>query len=116
MISVMCKGLLAHILDTSIPEGYGILCCHACNNAKCSNPNHLYWGTGRENYLDTPRVDGWTLRVQKFGYKKACQMNKRSSKQAAKAGAGNKGKPKSEEHRRKISEAMMGKRNRAGRE
>jgi hypothetical protein len=26
--------------------------CHACHNAKCSNPCHLYWGTPKENWQD----------------------------------------------------------------
>lgn len=37
------KGVLAQYLDTTIPSGR-ILLCHACNNEKCSNPKHLYWG------------------------------------------------------------------------
>ena len=46
------KGLLAHLRDTTIPSGHKIHVCHACNNAMCSNPNHLYWGTAQENRLD----------------------------------------------------------------
>ena len=36
------KGLLAHQLDTTIPTGHKIHLCHACHNAQCGNPNHLY--------------------------------------------------------------------------
>ena len=26
--------------------------CHRCNNAKCINPDHLYWGTDSQNMID----------------------------------------------------------------
>ena len=44
--------LLAHFLKTTVPKGMKIHLCHACNNSKCSNPRHLYWGTAGENMLD----------------------------------------------------------------
>jgi hypothetical protein len=50
--SRQCRGLLAHYLKTMVPKGKMIHCCHACNNAKCSNPKHLYWGTIGENMKD----------------------------------------------------------------
>ena len=68
------KGVLAQFLDTTIPSGR-ILLCHACNNDKCSNPKHLYWGTDYDNII----VDGqefgthknpWERRVEKYGYEK----------------------------------------------
>lgn len=46
------KGLLAHFLKTTIPETHKIYLCHACNNPKCSNPKHLYWGTPTDNCAD----------------------------------------------------------------
>ncbi len=55
--SEQCRGLLAHVLDTNTPKGGKIILCHACNNASCSNPNHLYWGTSSENYWDA-RANG----------------------------------------------------------
>jgi hypothetical protein len=100
------KGVLAQFLGTTIPSGR-ILLCHACNNGKCSNPNHLYWGTDYDNIV----IDGsdfgthkspFERRVEKYGYEKACAMNSRVGNTH---GSGNKGKPKSEEHKRKIAEA-----------
>tara|TARA_Y100000114_G_C11592372_1_gene246382 strand:+ start:39 stop:536 length:498 start_codon:yes stop_codon:yes gene_type:complete len=53
--STQFKSLLAHTLNTTIPNGRkeNVLLCHACNNGKCSNPYHHYWGTARENILDS---------------------------------------------------------------
>lgn len=97
------KGVLAQFLNTDIPSGR-ILLCHACHNSKCSNPKHLYWGTDRDN-LEDARQNGtyktpWEKLVQKYGYEEACKMN---SKIGNKNGEGNKGKPKSEDHKRNIS-------------
>ena len=59
--STLCKGLLAHLLETTIPNGHMILVCHACNNGKCSNPKHLYWGTPSENRMDRVKYENRTL-------------------------------------------------------
>lgn len=53
------RGLLAHHLKTTIPSGFKVYACHACNNGGCSNPNHLYWGSNTDNNLD--RVAAGTL-------------------------------------------------------
>lgn len=45
--------LLAFLLDTTVPLERNIYCCHACNNEKCRNPYHLYWGTPKENRDDS---------------------------------------------------------------
>lgn len=51
--SIQFRGLLAHYLGTTIPQAKTAQCCHACNNPKCSNPQHLYWGTYSENLVDS---------------------------------------------------------------
>ncbi len=105
--SMYLKGLLAHIHNTTIPSGKKIHVCHACHNAKCSNPNHLYWGTAQENRLDA-KANGkksiWEYMVEKYGLEKAKEMQKRPN--ASQGGKANKGKPKSDEHKRKISEKI----------
>lgn len=105
-LSAYCKGLMAHILDTSIPNGHKIHICHACNNSKCSNPSHLYWGTAQENRIDFIESGKdttiWERMVKKYGYDEACAINTRG-KAGNKNGSGNKGKPKSLETRNKIS-------------
>lgn len=69
------KGLLAHVLNTSIPSGIKIHVCHACGNGKCSNPKHLYFGTPKENILDGYRhgtiVNAWQSTVKKYGIDEA---------------------------------------------
>jgi hypothetical protein len=104
------KGVLAQYLDTTIPSGR-ILLCHACNNSKCSNPKHLYWGTDYDNII----IDGTNFgthknpferRVEKYGLEKARAMNSRVGNTY---GTGNKGKVKSEEHKAKIAEAIRAK-------
>jgi hypothetical protein len=99
------KGLLAHLLDTTVPTGHKIHLCHACNNSACGNPNHLYWGTASENAID--RMENgdrtiWEKMVEKYGYEEACKMNSKG-KTGNTYGSGNKGKPKSDEHKAKIS-------------
>ena len=34
-------------------SGEGLLSLHTCDNMKCINPAHLYWGTARQNTLDS---------------------------------------------------------------
>ena len=46
------RGILVVFLDTSFPKDRKIHLCHGCNNEKCSNPKHLYWGTASENRFD----------------------------------------------------------------
>lgn len=106
--SMYLKGLLAHLQDTTIPSGKKIHVCHACHNAKCSNPNHLYWGTASENKIDANSNGAktiWQAMVDKYGLEKARAIQSRIGN---KNGTGNKGKPKSEDHKRKIAENRKG--------
>jgi hypothetical protein len=103
-LSSYCKGLMAHLLDTTIPSGHKIHVCHACNNEKCSNPKHLYWGTSSENSKD--RIANgdksiWERMIDKYGLEEAKLLQSKGDKSSG--GKANKGKPKSEEHKRKIA-------------
>lgn len=105
------KGLLAHLLDTTVPTGHKVHLCHACHNAKCGNPDHLYWGTAQENRQDQVENGGktiWERTVEKHGLKKAKEMNSRKSKGNTN-GSGNLGKTKSPEHKAKIAAAIKAK-------
>lgn len=107
-LSSYCKGLMAHLLDTTIPSGHKIHVCHACNNERCSNPKHLYWGTAQENSQDRINNDGKTIfdkMVEKYGYEEACRINSKGKKGNT-YGSGNKGKPLSEDQKKKISESI----------
>ena len=107
------KGVLAQYLDTTIPKGR-ILLCHACHNGACSNPKHLYWGTDKDNLsIDRAEQPGgfkspWERIVEKYGYDEACSRNSRKMLGNT-HGSANKGKPKSEEHKQKISESIKNK-------
>lgn len=104
------KGLLAHILNTSIPSGRKVHVCHACHNELCSNPYHIYWGTPSENVQDAiengTRISIWESLVKKYGYEEACRRNSRPPEKAALGGKGNLGKTKTKEHKSKISNAI----------
>lgn len=106
--STSFKGLLSHTLEVTIPSSSKILLCHKCHNGKCSNPKHLYYGTPKENIIDQ-RENGtfktvWERMVEKHGYEEACKLNGKGNKSAG--GLANKGKPKSAEHKKKISESL----------
>lgn len=96
------RGILAQYLNTNIPAKVDL--CHFCGNGKCSNPSHLYWGTRAENINDSKRHGTWTSAwektVEKYGYEQAVRLNTHIGN---KNGTGNKGKSKSEEHKKKIS-------------
>ena len=102
--STVHRGVLAQYLDTNFPSKVDL--CHACHNEKCSNPKHLYWGTRKENMQDA-KDNGtfksvWESTVIKYGYDEACRINSllRIGNNNA---AGNKGKPKSESHKKNIA-------------
>lgn len=106
-ISTNHRGVLAEFLDTQI-YGRPADLCHACNNEKCSNPKHLYWGARKENVRDSINNGtykyAWDNLVEKYGYEEACRMQAKGNKSAG--GKGNLGKPKTKEHRKKISESL----------
>ena len=102
------RGVLAEFLDSNIPAGRVIL-AHGCGNEKCSNPLHLYWATDRENIIEDGSKFGtyrspWENKVAKYGYEEACKLQSRGDKSAG--GKTNKGKAKSEEHKKKIADAI----------
>ena len=104
------RGLLAHVLDTNIPKGQKIHLCHACHNAMCSNVNHLYWGTSKENTQDRMANGGtnaWENLVAKYGHDGACALSS-SRHTGNKYGTANKGIPKSPEHKAKIAANRKG--------
>ena len=104
--STVHRGVLAQYLNTNLPSKVDL--CHACHNDKCSNPKHLYWGTRKENVNDM-MVNGtwkspWELSVEKYGYEEARKINGRGDKSIG--GKANKGKPKTEEHKKNIAEKL----------
>lgn len=108
------KGVLAQYLNTTIPSGR-ILLCHACGNGKCSEPRHLYWGTDKENIVE----DGIKFGTWKSPHQRMLEKHGTDTVTEIKSsvmigntnGTGNKGKPKSEEHKRKIAESIRTKYN-----
>ena len=104
--STVHRGVLAQYLNTNLPSKVDL--CHACHNDKCSNPKHLYWGTRKENVADAKSVNKWKspweYSVEKYGYEEACRMNARGDKSVG--GRANKGKPKTEEHKKNIAETL----------
>lgn len=81
------KGVLAQYLNTTIPYGTRYLLCHACNNSKCSNPKHLYWGSPKENVEDAI-ISGTFYRPEK-----GCQANALTEETKKKISNSLKGKP-----------------------
>jgi hypothetical protein len=85
--STVHRGVLAQYLNTNLPSKVDL--CHACHNDKCSNPKHLYWGTRKENVND--------MMVNR-------KIHGRGDKSIG--GKANKGKPKTEEHKKNIAEKL----------
>ena len=101
--------LLAHTFKVLFPVNkHTAAVCHACNNTKCSNVEHLYWGSPLDNIQDQKEAGTLTSineRTQKkYGPSVYKEIHKNTS---SKGGKSNKGKPKSEEHKRKIKESLL---------
>lgn len=80
-----CRGILAHVLNTTLPDRNIGRVCHSCGNGKCCNPNHMYWGTSSENSFDMYKADpnlgkriGNALKAQGH-FKKLAMLPKRRS-------------------------------------
>ncbi len=86
------RGLLAHHLGTTIPRGYRTYLCHACHNDECSNPDHLYWGTPKDNVQDKMENGNlrspWHSMLNKHGEEKARKIARKSATAAGRAGGG----------------------------
>ena len=111
--SYYLKGLLAHILDTNIPvrkdkNGVRVLLAHACNNAKCANPKHLYWATDKENIDDSGSY--YERTVKKYGKQSIIDRNRRLAKEKPPGYFSKinnrKGKKFTEEHKKNLSTAI----------
>jgi hypothetical protein len=107
--SMYNKGLLAYLHNTTMPKGHSAQVCHGCHNGECDNPNHLYWGTPRDNYDDYIENGGLTIGEkvkQKYASDELSEINRQNGSSGwSKGGKANASKPKSEEHRKKLSEA-----------
>ena len=85
------RGLLAHHLKTTMDFRNGYV-CHKCNNPKCSNVLHLYWGTPYENHID--QVEAGTYEsiyersVKKYGETEYKEILKAAASAGGKMGGG----------------------------
>lgn len=82
--------LLAYMRDTTIPQkGDKAIVCHACNNPKCSNPTHLYWGSYSDNLLDQKEAGTYNSpharAVAKYGKVAASDIAKANGKKGGMA-------------------------------
>ena len=46
---------VAYSLSTGIRPAPGLQVCHRCDNPTCCNPDHLFIGTAKDNFLDSLR-------------------------------------------------------------
>ena len=108
--STVHRGVLAQYLNTNFPSKIDL--CHACNNEKCSNPKHLYWGTRKENVEDMKKAGTWKSpfqhSIEKYGLEAAKEKNRHFGNTH---GSGNKGKQKSETHKQRIASSIRKKYN-----
>ena len=98
---------LAFHLGTTLPRGMRVHLCHACNNDRCANPKHHYWGNPSDNLIDQyeagTRKSAWEYKVANHGLEKAREMQRKLASKAGKVGGGHNKLSKAEiAHRRKI--------------
>jgi hypothetical protein len=84
------RALLGMFLNTTC-EGLGMktgYLCHACGNEKCSNPEHLYWGSATDNSIDkfehNPDLGRkmFNRKIEKYGedyIKNLCKTRRRTT-------------------------------------
>jgi hypothetical protein len=104
------SGLLAYVLHTTIPKkGDNAIVCHGCNNARCSNPDHLYWGSYKDNHIDQVENGTWesphARTKKKYGEENVSEIYSINGKKERPGGR----KSKTEEHKQKISESIRNK-------
>ena len=114
------RGLLAWYLGTTIPSGMLIVLCHACNNHSCSNPNHLYWGTAKENTADAFACGKMKsireFSIAKYGIEKYAKIHSAYSRKGGLAARGKTifTEEKKNEIKKKISKIDLSKRGSVG--
>lgn len=102
------RGRLSLLLDTTIPSGHDIQLCHACNNQRCSNPFHHYWGTAKENHQDQVDAGTYTSLKDRYIKRHGIEAYEEHIKSAGSKGgkALKNRKPNSKEHNEAISVAV----------
>src|ERR1035437_1434255 len=60
-ITIFGRNKRAHRFFKEFLEGkeqpQNVLACHSCDNRKCVNPSHVFWGTHKDNYQDMVNKD-----------------------------------------------------------
>ena len=81
------RALLSYFVGVKIPQKREFYLCHACHNKHCSNVHHLYWGTPRDNNIDTMESGNWksiaTGMREKYGEEKFREMVTAAAKKGA---------------------------------
>lgn len=67
---------LSLVLTLGEPNDPEIECCHKCNNKRCCNPEHLYWGTRKQNHRQAMEDGLWRGRSGKITDEEVCQMRR----------------------------------------